>query len=66
MDPPLAQAGPAHYFLPNLRGADFARYRDQRRLRDAPLTPFASSSPLVGHLFEIARKEWGMEGLMNR
>lgn len=55
----------AHYFLANLRGADFARYRDQRLAMGRAANTVRLELALVGHLFEIARKEWGMEGLMN-
>lgn len=55
----------SHYFLANLRGADFARYRDQRLAAGRAANTVRLELALVGHLFEIARKEWGMEGLMN-
>ena len=55
----------AHYFLANLRGADFARYRDGRLALGRAANTVRLELALVGHLFEIARKEWGMEGLMN-
>lgn len=55
----------AHYFLANLRGADFARYRDMRLALGRASNTVRLELAIVGHLFEIARKEWGMEGLMN-
>ena len=55
----------AHYFLANLRGADFAKYRDDRLAIGRAANTVRLELALVSHLFEIARKEWGMEGLMN-
>jgi len=55
----------AHHFLANLRGADFARYRDDRLAVGRAANTVRLELALVSHLFEIARKEWGMEGLMN-
>lgn len=51
--------------LANLKGADFARYRDERRAQGRAENTIRLELQLVSHLFEIARKEWGMEGLMN-
>lgn len=51
--------------LANLKGADFARYRDQRRAQGRAENTIRLELQLVSHLFEIARKEWGMEGLLN-
>lgn len=51
--------------LANLKGADFARYRDQRRAQGKAENTVRLELQLVSHLYEIARKEWGMEGLMN-
>lgn len=55
----------AHYFLGNLRGTDFARYRDDRLGQGRAQNTVRLELALVSHLFEIARKEWGMEGLLN-
>jgi hypothetical protein len=55
----------AHYLLANLREADFAQYRDDRRAMGRAANTVRLALALVSHLFEIARKEWGMEGLMN-
>jgi integrase len=52
-------------FLASLRGADFAKYRDQRRAAGRAENTIRLELALVSHLFEIARKEWGMEGLQN-
>lgn len=51
--------------LANLRGADFAAYRDARRAAGRAENTIRIELALVGHLFEVARKEWGMEGLLN-
>lgn len=53
------------YFLANLRGADFARFRDERRAAGKAENTIRLDLALVSHLFEVARKEWGMEGLTN-
>lgn len=55
----------AHYFLANLRGVDFAKYRDDRLALGRAANTVRLELALVSHMFEIARKEWGMEGLMN-
>ena len=55
----------AHYFLANLRGADFAKYRDARLAMGRAANTVRLELALVSHVFEIARKEWGMEGLLN-
>ena len=51
--------------LANLRGADFAAYRDARRAVGRAENTIRLELALISHVFEIARKEWGMEGLMN-
>ncbi len=57
---PLA---PRH--LTNLKGADFAMYRDARRAQGRAENTIRLELALVSHLFEIVRKEWGMEGVAN-
>lgn len=51
--------------LANLRGADFAQYRDARRQAGRAENTIRLELQIVAHLFEICRKEWGMEGLQN-
>jgi len=51
--------------LASLRSADFAAYRDSRRSQGRAENTIRLELALVGHLFEIVRKEWGMEGLAN-
>ena len=41
-----------------------AAYQDQRRQSVGPTTVRLELA-LLSHLFTIARKEWGMEGLAN-
>lgn len=55
----------AHRYLANLRGADFAQYRDMRRADGRAENTIRLELALVSHLFEIGRKEWGMESLLN-
>ena len=50
--------------LAAIRGADVAAYRDQRLKVVGPNTVRLELA-LLSHLFTIARKEWGMEGLTN-
>jgi integrase len=55
----------AFHFLAQLRGADFAKYRDERRAKKKAENTIRLELALISHLFEIARKDWGMEGLRN-
>lgn len=55
----------SHRTLANLRGTDFAAYRDSRRAQGLAENTIRLELQLVNHLFEIARKEWGMESLLN-
>lgn len=50
--------------LASLRSVDFARYRDERLKKVAPAT-VCRELDLVGNLFNVARREWGLEGLQN-
>jgi len=51
--------------LANLKGADFAVYREKRREAGRAENTIRLELQLISHLFEIARKEWGMENLAN-
>jgi integrase len=51
--------------LANLKGADFARYRDARREQGRAENTIRLELQLINHMYETARKEWGMEGLPN-
>jgi integrase len=55
----------AYRTLANLRGVDFAKYRDDRRAVGRAENTIRLELQVIRHLFEIARKEWGMEGLPN-
>lgn len=55
----------SHRTLASLRGVDFAAYRDQRRSEGLADNTVRLELQIISHLFEIARKEWGMEGLQN-
>lgn len=57
---PLAQR-----YMATLRGTDFATYRDERRRDGRAENTVRLELQLVSHLFEMARKEWGWEGLQN-
>lgn len=51
--------------LANLRGADFAAYRDARRDAGRAENTIRLELALISHVFEVARREWGMEALTN-
>ncbi|KAA1012659.1 site-specific integrase [Paraburkholderia panacisoli] len=57
--------GLSYRTLASLRGVDFAKYRDERRSAGRAENTIRLELQIISHLFEIARKEWGMEGLMN-
>ncbi len=52
-------------FLANLRGSDFATFRDQKRAEGKAENTIRLDLALLSHLFNTARREWGMEGLTN-
>ena len=52
-------------FLANLRGSDFASFRDQKRAEGKAENTIRLDLALLSHLFNTARREWGMEGLIN-
>jgi len=55
----------AHRSLASIRGADIAAYRDERlETGKSPIT-VNNELILVSHLFNTARREWGMESLHN-
>lgn len=61
----MASHPTAKRYLATLRGTDFAKYRDQRRAADRAENTTRLELSLIGNLYVIARKEWGMEGLKN-
>ena len=46
-------------FVAGIRGVDIARWRDQRLRKVTPAT-VKRDLVLLGHVFEVARKEWGI------
>lgn len=54
----------ADYYLANIRGADIARWRDAFLATHKPGTCVWMLA-LLGHVFEVCRCDWGMEGLTN-
>lgn len=57
---PLAQRA-----LASLRGSDFAKYRDERVVAGRASNTIRLELAILSHLFTVARKEWGMESLVN-
>ena len=55
----------AKRFLASIRGSDMASYRDERMKAGYASNTIRLELAIISHLFEIARKEWGMEGLSN-
>ncbi|MDY0261898.1 site-specific integrase [Syntrophotalea acetylenica] len=51
-------------YLASIRGTDVAKYRDERLLERSPIT-VNNELILLSHLYTVAKKEWGMEGLRN-
>jgi integrase len=52
-------------FLSQLRGADFAEYRDKRRAAGKAENTIRIELAMISKLYKIAAKDWGMEGLRN-
>lgn len=50
--------------LASLRGVDFAKWRDGRLKGVKPAT-VRHDLEVISNLFNVARREWGMEGLVN-
>ena len=55
----------AHRFLASIRGVDLAKYRDARLALGRAHSTVRQELALISHLYNIARKEWGMESLRN-
>jgi integrase len=51
--------------LSRIRAVEFARYRDQRHEQGAGANTIRLDLALISHVFEVARKDWGMETLSN-
>ena len=52
----------ARRFVAGVRGVDIARWRDERLRKVTPAT-VKRDLVLLGHVFEVARKEWGIDVL---
>jgi len=52
-------------FLPNIRGSDMAAYRDSRVSDGKAPSTINNELNIISHLYNIAKKEWGMECLLN-
>lgn len=55
----------ANRYLATLRSADFAEFRDQKRAEGKAENTIRLDLALLSHLFNTARKDWGMENLAN-
>jgi integrase len=55
----------AHRFLSQLRGADFAKHRDERRAEGRAENTIRIELALISKLYKVAARDWGMEGLRN-
>jgi integrase len=51
--------------LAQIQGKDIAAFRDERVKSGCSVNTVRLDLAVISHLFEIARKEWGMEGLTN-
>ena len=51
-------------FMASIQGKDIAEYRDERAQLVSGAT-VRRELTILSHLFDVARKEWGMEGLVN-
>ncbi|MDQ9168817.1 site-specific integrase [Oxalobacteraceae bacterium R-40] len=51
--------------LSQLRGADLAEYRDDRAQEGVGANTIRLELALISHLYEVARKDWGLETLNN-
>lgn len=60
----LSRSSLAPRYLASIRGTDIAKYRDERLENRSPIT-VNNELILLSHLYTVARKEWGMEGLRN-
>ncbi len=55
----------AHRILATIRGKDIATYIQERRSDGVGANTIRLELALLSHLFNVARKEWGMESLTN-
>lgn len=52
-------------YLASIKGTDLAKHRDERRAEDRAENTIRLELALLSQVFETARKEWGMESLVN-
>jgi integrase len=52
-------------YLAAIKGSDLAKHRDERRAEGRAENTIRLELALLSQLFETARKEWGMESLVN-
>jgi len=52
-------------YLASIRGKDMAKFRDERRAAGLAENTIRLDLALISALYETARKDWGMEGLVN-
>lgn len=52
-------------FLATIKGSDLAKFRDDRRTAGKAENTIRLDLALISHLFETARREWGMQSLTN-
>jgi len=52
-------------YLASLRSVDFATHRDERLAEGLSPVTVRNELIIISHLFNICRKEWGMESLIN-
>jgi integrase len=55
----------AFRFLSQLRGIDFAAYRDQRRAEGKAENTIRIELMMISKLYKVAARDWSMEGLRN-
>jgi integrase len=55
----------SHRFLSQLRGADFAKHRDDRRGEGRAENTIRLELALISKLYKVAARDWGMESLRN-
>lgn len=52
-------------YLSTIKGSDMAKFRDKRRAQGKAENTIRLDLALLSHFFETARKDWGMESLVN-
>ena len=55
----------SHMYLANIRGKNIASFRDDLLTQGLSASTIGKYLALISHLFNTARKEWGLEGLHN-